>query len=201
MLIGVGLGPGDPSLLTLRAIDVLQSAVKVFVPGRLAFDLVKPYADPELLIFPMTHDAERLQNAWKQHVERIASYADEGSTAFGVLGDPNIFSTFSHVATMMKGAKPHIEITTVPGVSAVTACFSRLNEHIGASFIVSDGSPIKSKLALKATKPRDAASEFREEGFTELMLLERGFTENEKVYTKHFPSKGEYFSILYGKRI
>ncbi|MDD1721175.1 MAG: cobalt-factor II C(20)-methyltransferase [Euryarchaeota archaeon] len=200
MLIGVGLGPGDPSLLTLLAVDVLKSAIKVFVPGRLAFDLVKPYADPEILTFPMTHDVERLQKAWRQHVEEIARYAVDGPTAFGVIGDPNIFSTFSHLAKMMRIAKPHVQITTVPGVSAVTACFSRLNEQVGASFVISDGSAVESKLALKATKPRDMANTFREEGFTDLVLLERGFTKKEKVYTKNFPLKGEYFSILYGKR-
>ncbi len=200
MLIGVGLGPGDPSLLTLRAIDVLKSAIKVFVPGPLAFDLVKPYADPEILIFPMTHDVEQLQKTWRQHVERIARYAVDGPTAFGVLGDPNVFSTFSHVAKMMRTAKPHVQITTVPGVSAVTACFSRFNEQVGASFVISDGSPVESKLALKATKPRDVANALRAEGFTDLVLLERGFTEKEKVFTENFPSKGEYFSVLYGKR-
>ncbi|MGZ4903210.1 MAG: cobalt-factor II C(20)-methyltransferase [Halobacteriota archaeon] len=200
MLIGVGLGPGEPSLLTLRAIDVLKSAIKVFVPGRMAFDLVKPYADPEILTFPMTHDGGRLEKAWRQHVERISRFAVDGPTAFGVIGDPNIFSTFSHVAKMMRIANPHVKIATVPGVSAVTACFSRFNEQIGASFVVSDGSAVESKLALKATKPRDIAKAFREEGFTNLVLLERGFTENEKVYTKDFPLKGEYFSILYGKR-
>ncbi len=200
MLIGVGLGPGDPSLLTVRAIDVLTSASKVFVPGRLAFDLVKPYADPELLEFPMTQNVEILQRTWSQHVERIARYAVDGPTAFGVLGDPNIFSTFSHVAKMMHSAKPHIRITTVPGVSAVTACFSRFNEQLGSSFVISDGSPVESKLVLKATKPQDAANALREEGFTELMLLEQGFTKNEKIYAGNLPTKGEYFSILYGKR-
>ncbi len=200
MLIGVGLGPGDPSLLTLRAIEILKSATKVFVPGRLAFDIVKPYADPEILNFPMTYDAELLQQTWDQHVEKIAQYAVKGPTAFGVIGDPNIFSTFSHVAKLMKSAKPHIKIATVPGVSAITACFSRLDEHVNASFVVSDGSPIESKLALKATRPQETADSFRSEGFTELMLLEQGFTAKEKVYTEHFPLKARYFSILYGKR-
>ncbi len=200
MLIGVGLGPGDPNLLTLQAIDVLKSAIKVYVPGPLASELVKPYAEPEILSFPMTQDEHELHKAWRENVERIARYAVEGPTAFGVLGDPNIFSTFSHVAEMMKTTQPHVHIATVPGVSAVTACFSRLNEHVSSSFIISDGSPVTSKLALKATRPRDMADEFRKEGFTELMLLERGFTKREKIYVEDLPSKGEYFSILYGKR-
>ncbi len=200
MLIGVGLGPGDPKLLTLGAIDALKSAIKVFVPGRLALDLAKPYADPELLPFPMTHDVDQLERAWRQHVERIALFAAKGPTAFGVIGDPNVFSTFTHVAKKMRVANPHVQITTVPGVSAITACFSRFNEEVGASFVISDGSAVESKLALKATKPREMANVFRKEGFEDLMLLERGFTKEEKLYKKKFPSKSEYFSILYGKR-
>ncbi len=200
MLIGVGLGPGDPDLLTLRAIEILKSATKVFVPGRLAFDLAKPYANPEILNFPMTHDPEVLQQTWDQHVEKIARYAAKGPTAFGVIGDPNIFSTFSHVARLMKSAKPHVKVTTIPGVSAVTACFSRFDEHVNASFVISDGSPIGSKLVLKATRPHETADAFRSEGYNELVLLEQGFTTKEKVYTENFPLKGKYFSILYGKR-
>ncbi len=200
MLIGVGLGPGDPSLLTLRAVETLQSATKVFVPGRLAFDLVAPYTVAEVLDFPMTHDVEQLQRAWNQHVEKIARYAADTLTVFAVIGDPNVFSTFSHVATLMRRKNPDIKIATVPGVSAITACFSRFNEHVGDSFIVSDDSPVESKLFLKATRPREIASAFRDEGFTNLMLLEQGFTKKEKVYTENFPLKGKYFSILYGKR-
>jgi len=45
MLIGLGLGPGDPELLTLKAVRILEESDKVFVPGKLALDLVLPYTD------------------------------------------------------------------------------------------------------------------------------------------------------------
>ena len=200
MLIGVGLGPGDPHLLTLRAVEVLKSAIKVFVPGHLSYELVKPYADPEILEFPMTYDHKRLQSAWLQNVERISHYAGTGATAFAVLGDPNVFSTFSHLAETMRTLKPHIRIETIPGVSAITACLSRLDESVDASFVVSDKSVIKSALVLKATKPREIAESLRQKGFSHLVLLEKAFTESERLYEKEFPAKGQYFSIMYGKR-
>jgi precorrin-2 methylase len=62
MLIGLGLGPGDPELLTLKAIKKLEESDKVFVPGKLALELVSPYTDAEILDFPMTHDKTRLDS-------------------------------------------------------------------------------------------------------------------------------------------
>jgi len=200
VLIGVGLGPGDPQLLTLQAVNVLTSASKVFVPGRISYELAKPYTDPEILHFPMTYDEAALEAAWHENVEAIAAYAATGLTAFGVLGDPNVFSTFSHVSSILKRRMPHIDIETVPGVSSITASFSRFDESIERSFVVSDGSAVQSTLVLKATRPREIASSLQEMGFFDLTLLERGFTERERVYKTDFPRKAEYFSIMYGKR-
>lgn len=97
MLIGVGLGPGDPQLLTLKAVDVLKNSDKVYVPGRLAKDLVAPYADAEILEFPMIRDIEVLNTLWKENADRIADEARKGTVAFGLIGDPNFFSTFTHL--------------------------------------------------------------------------------------------------------
>ena len=201
MLIGVGLGPGDPNLLTLEAVNVLKSATKVFVPGRMSYELAKPYSNPEILKFPMTDDKEQLNEAWDENVKIISKYAAAGKTAFGVLGDPNIFSTFSHIATIMKREHPQIRVETVPGVSSITACFSLLNESIDASFVVSDRSAVQSILVLKATKPREIAASLKQDGFSDLKLLERGFTKGERCYERDFPARSEYFSIIYAKRV
>ena len=199
-MIGVGLGPGDPNLLTLEAVEVLKSAKKVFVPGRVSYELTKPYSDPEILTFPMTRDKGELSKAWGENVKIISKYAGTEKTAFGVLGDPNVFSTFSRVAAILKRSHPQIRVKTVPGVSSITACLSRLNESIGDSFVVSDRSAVRSTIVLKATNPREIASSLEREGFSQLKLLEAGFTERERCYDRDFPARSEYFSIMYAKR-
>jgi precorrin-2/cobalt-factor-2 C20-methyltransferase len=200
VLIGVGLGPGDPQLLTLKAVNVLTSAIKVFVPGRISYELTKPYADPEILQFPMTYDEAELEAAWYGNVETIAAYAVRGRTAFGVLGDPNVFSTFSHISKMLRRRMPHIDVETVPGVISFTDSFSWFDVSIAVYFVVWDVSAVKSTLVLKATRPREIAASLEKRGFFDLKLLENGFTGRERVYKKDFPLKGEYFSIMYGKR-
>ena len=199
-MIGVGLGPGDPNLLTLEAVSVLKSAKKVFVPGRVSCELAKPYSDPEILTFPMTRDKGELSKAWDDNVKIISKHAAVEKTAFGVLGDPNVFSTFSHVAAIIKKTRPQIPVETVPGVSSVTACLSRLSASIGESFVVSDQSAVRSTIVLKATNPREIAESLEREGFSDLKLLEAGFTERERRYERDFPARSEYFSIMFARR-
>ena len=54
----------------------------------------------------MTYDEAELEAAWHDNVEAIAAYAVTGLTAFGVVGDPNVFSTFSHVSKMLRRRMP-----------------------------------------------------------------------------------------------
>src|SRR5574341_1981873 len=117
MLIGVGLGPGSPDLLTLAAVKALRSSRKVFVPGNMAAELVAPYARAEILEFPMVQDKAELLKLWEKNAEIVVNEAMKGTVSFAVIGDPNFFSTFSHLRRTIKEKYPDMEITTIPGVS------------------------------------------------------------------------------------
>ncbi len=199
MLIGVGLGPGDADLLTLAAIKALKESRKVYVPGKLAAKLVAPYAKAEILDFPMTHDRAELSKLWENNARIVAEEASKDMVSFAVLGDPNIFSTFSHLRRTIEERYPEIQITTIPGVSAITAQAARTNTSIDGSFTVSDGSPASTKIILKAKHPAKIKKALMDEGFNEFIFAERLFMENEMVTCK-IPESGDYFSLMVAKK-
>ena len=202
MLIGVGLGPGDPELLTLKAVEVLKNSDKVYVPGRMAKDLVAPYADAEILEFPMIRDIEVLNALWKENADKVAKEAREGTVAFGLIGDPNFFSTFSHLKKVMRKYYPDVELATVPGISSITSFAARTDVAIENSFEVSDGSEVRYKIHLKATQPKAIVKQLEAEGYTEFIFAERLFSDNELIIRKkeEIQEEGDYFSIIYGKK-
>ncbi|NJD77347.1 MAG: precorrin-3B C(17)-methyltransferase [Candidatus Methanoperedens sp.] len=199
MLIGIGLGPGNPDLLTLAAVKALKESRKVYVPGKMAAELVAPYAKADVLDFPMIQDEAELSKLWETNAGIVAREAEKGTVSFAVIGDPNFFSTFSHLRRTIKEKYPHIGITTIPGVSAITAQASRTNISIEGSFIVSDGSPADTKIILKTKNPQKAKEELTKEGFNDFIYAERLFMGNENV-TCNIPEKGDYFSMLVARR-
>lgn len=199
MLIGVGLGPGSPDLMTLAAIKALKNSRKVFVPGKLAAELVAPYAKAEILDFPMIQDKTELLKMWENNAKTVANEAGKGTVSFAVIGDPNFFSTFSHLRRTIKEKYPDIEITTIPGVSAITAQAAKTGISIEGSFIVSDGSPVRTKMILKTKHPEKTREKLIKENFDEFIYAERLFMENEKVI-HDIPQNGDYFSILVAKK-
>ncbi|PSP85042.1 cobalt-factor II C(20)-methyltransferase [Halobacteriales archaeon QS_1_68_17] len=134
-LYGVGLGPGDAGLVTVRGKAVLESADVVYSPGRLSKTVATEHV-PESRIgdlsFPMTRDPEKLRSAWKEAAAAVAPRAREGEVAFVTLGDPNVYSTFGHLRRTMETFHPDVETEIVPGVSAVTAFTTALGVEVDA---------------------------------------------------------------------
>jgi precorrin-4/cobalt-precorrin-4 C11-methyltransferase len=199
MLIGIGLGPGNPDLLTLSAVKTLKESKKVFVPGKLAEKLVAPYAKAQILDFPMIQDKFELLKLWDKNASIVAFEAKNKLVSFAVLGDPNVFSTFSHLKRTINKNHPEIEITTIPGVSSITAQAACTNTSIDSSFEVSDGSPVDTKIIIKSKHPQNAKKILLDEGFNEFIFAQRLFMENEFV-TEDIPKVGDYFSLMVAKR-
>jgi precorrin-2/cobalt-factor-2 C20-methyltransferase len=197
MLIGLGLGPGNPELLTLMAVRLLKEADVVFVPGRIAQELVAPYRDAVMLDFPMTDDEVRIRKSLEENADKIAPVAQ----VFGILGDPNFFSTFSRLCSIITEKYPSIEYRTEPGISSITAFAAAAGISLNGGFMVSDGEVVSSRILLKVRNPKKKAEELRKEGYHEFVLVERMFFLDMKIYhTNDLPEKSDYLSVMYARR-
>lgn len=142
LLIGVGVGPGDPKNVTLKALEAVRSADLVIAPcsavgieGR-AESIIRSIL-PEIvcqrLIFDMSpgeSGVEARRRSARDAALTLIPKLKEGQTlAFITLGDPNVFSTFSLVAKEVSYLDPEIKIVSVPGIMAFqeVAAMSGLN--------------------------------------------------------------------------
>lgn len=201
MLIGLGLGPGNPELLTLRAVRLLREADAVFVPGRIARDLVAPYRDAVMLHFPMTDDESEIRKCLEENAGKIAPVAQNGLAVFGILGDPNFFSTFSRLCEILSERYPSIQYSTEPGISSITAFAAASGISLNGGFIVSDGQEPDTQILLKVRHPKEKAAKLRREGYTEFVLVERMYFPDMKVYRNDdLPEKSDYLSVMYARR-
>jgi len=127
-LVGVGVGPGDPELVTAQAARVLRDADVVVAPS-MAIDSVgraesivrqvAPGVDVERVVFVMAEDGEERSRALRAAASRLVEHLDGGRrVAFVTLGDPNIYSTFPAVAAVVSELRPDAPIETVAGIMA-----------------------------------------------------------------------------------
>ncbi len=201
MLVGLGLGPGDPELLTLKAVRLLNDADEVYVPGSIAKELVAPYRDARVLEFPMTDDEQEISRCMVRNADIIAPVAEKGLAILGILGDPNFFSTYSRLCRTMQERHPGVVCTSEPGVSAITAFASVSGVSLSGGFLVTDGGEPDCRVLLKVKRPQDAIETLKSEGFTEFVLVERMFLPDMRVCRGDaIPEKSDYLSILYAGR-
>jgi len=200
MLIGVSLGPGDPGLLTLKAVETLRRCTKIYVPGELAWELARPYCQPELLNFPMIEEQEKLEEVWAKNADQVADYARSGDVAFACLGDVNTFSTFTHLKRLIEVRHPEVEVQSIPGVGVVPALAARFGVGLDRTFLVSDGSPLETVIRIKAVRPREMARELEGQGYQEFILGSKLCSPEEEIVTGEMPEKSHYFSVLYARR-
>ncbi len=128
VLYGVGVGPGDPELVTLQGVRVLREAEVVFVPvadtgeqGRAERIVVAHVTGPpRRLVFALTDESAR-DGAWDAAGREVADAFAAGahSVAFATIGDPNIYSTFTYLAATVRAMVPGLRVATVPGITAM----------------------------------------------------------------------------------
>ena len=140
-LIGVGVGPGDPELVTVKAVRVLRESDVVLVPvlagsgsepGR-AETIIRAHVAADRvrrLEFALNDTGgvtPRRAAAWQAAAAAVAEAfaAGAASVAFGTLGDPNLYSTFSYLARAVRELVPEVTVETVAGITAMQDLASR----------------------------------------------------------------------------
>ena len=137
-LYGIGVGPGDPDLLTLKAVKVLQKVSVVFTAASskndysLALEIARAHipADARVrsLAFPMTRDMAAKKAAWAANADIVADYLHQGrDAAFLTLGDSLTFSTFGYPLRQIRDRYPDLQVETVPGITSYQASAAALN--------------------------------------------------------------------------
>jgi precorrin-2/cobalt-factor-2 C20-methyltransferase len=136
-LYGIGVGPGDPELITMRAHNILTNVPVIFVPQKddksesLALSIVNNYVDVTRqqiigLIFPMSKDKAVLAKYWENAAQRIWEHVSNGNDcAFINLGDPLTYGTFIYVLNEIQKRHPDTAVEIVPGISSINAAASR----------------------------------------------------------------------------
>ncbi|MEL7607981.1 MAG: precorrin-2 C(20)-methyltransferase [Bacillota bacterium] len=140
-LYGVGVGPGDPELITVKAKRILEKCRVLAVPvthrgNALALDIARGVTDlsgKELLElpFPMTDDRTTLGRNYEAQAARVAQALESGEdVAFVCLGDVSVFSTFSSVGEILMNKGYPVEM--VPGVTSFCAAACALKISLTA---------------------------------------------------------------------
>ena len=132
---GVGVGPGDSELLTVKAVNAIKNADVIIAPktekkdGSVALTIAEPYISNAEIVyqtFPMVKHFEESKEVFEQNTNQILNFLRAGkNVAFLTLGDPMFFSTYIYIYRLLKNSGANIE--TIPGIPAFLAIAS----HIG----------------------------------------------------------------------
>ena len=228
-LYGIGVGPGDPELITLKAVNRLRQVHVVFAAAStkneasLALSIASPHvgenAEIVRLDFPMTRDQELLDAAWRANADTVAAHLAKGrDAAFLTLGDPLTYSTFGYLLRTLNGLLSEIPVVVIPGITsyqAAAAHTGRVLAESGESLAVVSGvaeedelerilSAADSAVILKAYKNMPTIRRVLAKlGLADsCVFVTRLGHEGEEVITglSDVPDRPSYFSLLLVRR-
>lgn len=222
VLYGVGVGPGDPELLTLKAKRIITEADVIAVPDkgsgeRTALKIASSLVEGKPLLLcaaPMVRDQAQLESAYRRNAEQIIAYLDQGKTvAFLTLGDPSIYSTYLYTHRLVVEAGYETQI--IPGVPSFCAVAAALGgglcEGSGRLLIVPashrdmadclsvDANLVFMKAGREIGKLREALAEH---GLLDrASMVENCGMEGERVFPRFADAEDSgYFSVVVVKR-
>lgn len=216
---GVGVGPGDPELLTLKAVRIIRECSLIAIPAEeketcMSYQIAKealPEIEEKEILFlsmPMTMDKDLQKRSHDACAEKIEEYIKKGnSIAFLTLGDPTIYSTFSYLEERLRAKG--IKTCTVNGITsfcnaAALLCTSLCTGHEKVH-ILPGLHDVEEALALSGTrvimkagrKYGELVKRIKELGLKAQMAVNCGMKE-EKIYRspEEFPEEAGYFSLI-----
>ncbi len=142
-LIGIGVGPGDPDLLTVKAVKAIQSADTIMCPASnedrpsIALSVVTPLIDKSKnqeiikLIFPMTKDKDVLEKHWKENARIMADKVLSGkNVVYLTVGDPYLYSTWIYMHREIEANHPEMKVSVIPGIVSMFTFASKVGISI-----------------------------------------------------------------------
>lgn len=218
-LYGAGVGPGDPELVTLKALRLTKEADVIAVPGEtptesVAYQIMKgayPEIDKKRIIsiyMPMTKNPEELKRYHEKGTQTLKKELDEGHTVvFLTLGDPTVYSTYIYLHKQITALGYDTEI--VSGITSFCAVSARFNDGlvekaqplhvIPASYQIEEALKLPgTKVLMKAGKKMASVKEqiiaLNEDG----MMIENCGMPNEKIYRtiNEIPDNAGYYSLI-----
>ena len=142
-LIGIGVGPGDPDLLTVKAVKAIQNADIIMCPASkeerpsIALSVVESIIDKSKnqeiikLIFPMTKDKDILKATWKKNAKIMAQTVLSGkNVVYLTVGDPYLYSTWIYMHKDLTENYPEMNISVIPGIVSMFTFASKVGVSI-----------------------------------------------------------------------
>ncbi len=138
----IGCGPGDPDLLTLKAINLIKNADIIYTPtareGKpsVALSIVEKFinkgTEVHQLIFPMVKDFSKLKENWKNNALEITNSIRDGKkTVYLTVGDPSLYSTWIYIYKELIEKHKDIEVEIVPGITSIFSFSAEIKTPIG----------------------------------------------------------------------
>jgi precorrin-2/cobalt-factor-2 C20-methyltransferase len=134
---GIGVGPGDNELLTVKAVRIIKEVDCIFAPradskgSSLALDIVADVCEGKRVVeqvYPMVRDKAKLEAAWMASANEIKSEIESGNNvAYLTIGDPLTFSTYCYLLQQLSKIIPSQKIHTIPGITSYNAAASLAN--------------------------------------------------------------------------
>ena len=221
-LYGIGVGPGDPELMTIKAKKTIEASDIVVVPGEkvedsIAYRIAKgacEHLDDLNLValeMPMVKDKEKLNTMHEKAARQIESWLDEGKTvSFLTLGDVTVYSTYMYVHNRV--VRDGYDAAIINGITSFTAAAARLNTDlverseplhvIPATFKVEGMAELLSipgtKVLMKSGKEIGKVREAILASGQKAMMVENCGMDNEKIYldAKDIPDTASYYSLI-----